>query len=210
MQVRPTVLLALSNRQGFLQSYYDCGGSTGVWVPGSSLHDLGTMVDIEVAFAEEQIVLHARGVVRSKRPSDRGSLRAGIGIDFLPGEHRTRDLILAFARGDKDLVRRRSRRLPVVIDIEADLPRGRRMEVTEDISRDGALVTFANPPGVGTIVPLILRPRDGAEPVEVRAEVRWRRTAERPAVGVRFIFDDPEKAKQLSGLLEHFRTRLAT
>jgi hypothetical protein len=210
MQVRPTVLLAVSNRQGFLQAFYDRGGSTGVWVPGNSLHDLGTQVDIEVAFAEEQIVLHTRGVIRSKRPSDRGNLRAGIGIDFLPGEARTRDLILAFARGNKDLVRRSARRLPVVIDVEVDLPRGRRMEVTEDLSRAGALVTFANPPEVGTIVPLILRPRGGADPVEVRAEVRWRRTAERPGVGVRFLFDDASKQKELVALLEFYRLRLAT
>lgn len=209
MQLRPTVLLAVSNRQAFLQAFYDRGGTTGVWVPGSSMHDLGTQVDIEVAFAEEQIVLHTRGVVRSKRPADRGNLRAGIGIDFLPGELRTRDLILAFAKGNKEFVRRRGRRLPVVIEVEVALPRGRRTETTEDISREGALITFANPPEVGTIVPLVLRPH-GEEPVEVRAEVRWRRTAERPAVGVRFLFDAPSKSKELAALLERYRVRLAT
>jgi hypothetical protein len=210
MQLRPTVLLAVSNRQAFLQAFYDRGGSTGVWVPGKSLHDLGTHVDIEVAFAEEQIVLHTRGVVRSKRPSDRGNLRAGIGIDFLAAESRTRELILAFAKGNKELVRRHSRRLPVVVDVEVHLPRGRRTESTEDLSREGALLTFANPPAVGTMVQLTLRPDGGVTPVEVRAEVRWRRTAERPAVGVRFLFDEPEKAKELASLLETFRLRLAT
>jgi hypothetical protein len=209
MQLRPTVLLAVTNRQAFLQAYYDRNGAAGVWVPGASPHDLGTQVDVEIAFAEEQLVLHTRGVVRAKRPADRGSLRAGIGIEFLAEEHDTRDLILAFANGNRELVRRKSRRLPVVMEIEVDLPRGQRIETTENISRDGALLTFSNPPEVGTVVPLVLRPKGFGAPIPIRGEVRWRRTHARPAIGVRFIFDDPAKIRDIAALVDVFRARLA-
>lgn len=204
MQLRPTVLLALTNRKAFVQCYYDRHGASGVWVPGTSPHDLGAQVDLEIAFAEEQLVLHTRGIVRSKRPVGRGALRAGIGVDFLASERHTRDLVLAFAKGAKELVRRRARRLPVVMAVEVATPTGRRREATEDVSRDGALITHASPPEVGTVIPVVLRPQKDQE-LELRVEVRWRRLQERPAVGVRFIFDDPVQQAAMATLLERLR-----
>ena len=210
MQLRPTVLLAISNRIGFLQAYYDRNGATGVWVPGTSPHDLGTHVDLEIAFADEQVVLHSRGVVRAKRPADRGTLRAGIGVDFLPSEGKTRELILAFANGEKALVKRRSRRLPVVMAVEVTTPNGSSTETTENISRDGALITHGGPVKIGAVVPLLLKPQGYPAPIEVRAEVRWYRADARPAIGVRFIFEDPASLSDLNGLMETLRARLTS
>jgi hypothetical protein len=208
MQLRPTVLLAVSNRKAFLQSYYERNGACGVWVLGPSTHDLGTRVDLEIAFAEEQIVLHSCGVIRAKRPADRGSLRAGIGVDFLASEQQTRELILAFASGRQDLVRRRSRRLPVVMDVEVVTPRGRQNETSENISRDGAMITCASPLEMGSVAPLVLKPV-GMSPIELRGEVRWRRIHERPAIGVRFIFEDPARLREMAALIDVLRARLA-
>ncbi len=208
MELRPTVLLAVTNRQAFLQVYYDNAGASGVWITGASSYDLGTQVDLEIAFAEEQIVLHTRGVVRAKRP-DRGALRAGVSIDFLPGEAKTRELILEFARGRTDLVRRQSRRLPVVMDVDVVTHGRRRLECTEDFSREGALVTHRDPPEPGSVLTIVLKPQ-GHEPIELEAEVRWRRRHERPAIGVRFLFDDLTVAKKVNELFDVFRGRLTS
>jgi hypothetical protein len=210
MQVRPTVLLAISNRKAFLQSYYDRNGTTGVWIPGASAHDLGTQVELEIAFAEERVVLHSRGVVRSKRPADRGHLRAGIGIDFLPSETKTRLLILAFANGQQELMRRRSRRLPVIISVDLSGASGSYAETTENISREGALVTCSDPPELGTVMSVVLKPQGYSTTIQLRAEVRWRRADERPAVGLRFLFDNSAQVRDVNSLLEVLRARLAS
>jgi hypothetical protein len=209
MQLRPTVLLAVTNRRSFMQHYYDRDGTCGIWVTGNTSLDLGAQVDIEIAFAEEQLVLHSRGVVRAKRVADRSNLRAGVGIEFLPSELKTRDLIVSFTNGQADLVRRKSRRLPVVMAVELTLPTGQRTEFTENISREGALVCIADPPGPGTRLTLTLKPQGLDRTFSLAAEVRWRRLNDRPAMGVRFIFDDPTKQRELTVLLDVLRARLA-
>lgn len=210
MQLRPTVLLAVTNRRAFMQCYYQRNDESGVWVNGSFTHELGTHVDLEIAFADEQVVLHTRGIVRAKRPTDRGNLRAGIGIDFLHSETKTRDLLLSFAKGQRDLARRRSRRLPVVMEVEVVSGRSAKTEFTENISRDGALLTFTNPPEVGTVVPITLKPQGHSKTIVLRAEVRWRRVRERPAIGVRFIFEEPSEMREVNSLMEALRARLVS
>ncbi|MBN1960781.1 MAG: PilZ domain-containing protein [Deltaproteobacteria bacterium] len=210
MQLRPTVLLAIPNRSAFLHAYYERDASAGVWVPGNNDFNLGTQVDIEIAFAEEQLVLHSRGVVRSKRLHDHANLRAGIGVEFLASENKTRELILAFAKGEKELARRKSRRLPIVIDVEVTLLKGNKHNcTTENICREGVLVANIGPLPIDSVVKLALKPPGYKNPLFIDAKVRWNRDDDKPAVGFNFLFTTPSSISEIGELLGLLRSRLA-
>ncbi len=187
MQIRPTVLLALTTRRSFLDHYYD-QGAPGLFVPGHTNHPVGADVDLEIAFAEEQMVFHSRALVRSKRLVGRKDMPAGIGVEFHGSERRTRELLLAFANGqDVKVMRRKSRRLPISMQVECTTPDGKRLEITEDLSRDGAFIRTSTPLDVGATIGLRFKPPGSKGTIELRAQVMWRRQSETPGVGVRFV-----------------------
>ncbi len=208
MQIRRCVLLPLPSRRSFLEHYFEQNGSTGVWVFNDTSQPVGVEVDLEIAFAEEQMVFHARGIVRSKRLSGRRTLPAGMAIEFLPSELKTRQIVLDFANGEPlRLVRRASRRFPVALEVEYGDAAGRT--TTEDISRDGAFILGDGLPAVGSRIRLRLKP-EGEPPINVRAEIRWHRTSSRPGAGVRFVFDDADSQRQLTELVNKIKRQLAT
>lgn len=209
VQLRPTVLLPLATRRSFFEAYYEQPTSCGLWVPGNTQRAVGAEVDIEVAFAEDQMVFHSRGIVRAKRLAHRKDLPAGIGIEFLSSELRTRDVIVAFARGQASrLVRRKSRRFPVVLQVEYNGASGAVSEVTEDFSRDGAFIRTAWPREVGAIFNISVVPPN-APAISVRAEVMWQRHVGRSGMGVRFVFDDIKTQQRISEFIDQMKGELA-
>jgi uncharacterized protein (TIGR02266 family) len=209
MQVRPTVLLALTTRRSFLDHYYD-QGAPGVFVPGYVNQSVGAEVDLEIAFAEEQMVFHSRGLVRSKRLVGRKDMPAGIGVEFLSSERRTRELLLKFANGHEvQITRRRSRRLPISLQVECTTPDGKKLEMTEDLSREGAFIRTDAVVPIGTIITVRFKPPGQKTTVSLKAEVMWQRHSERPGIGVRFVLDDSAPQRALAEFIDQVKDKLA-
>jgi uncharacterized protein (TIGR02266 family) len=203
------VLLPLSTRRSFMDHFFDGQQGSGVFVPGHTSRAVGSEVDLEIAFADEQMVFHSRGVVRSKRLVGRRDLPAGVNIEFLASEQNTRDVILAFAKGTPSpLVRRASRRLPIVLPVDLACEAGKSSASTEDISRDGAFIATEVRPKLGSLVELRLRP-PGVKAIRVRAEVRWLRGQGRPGMGVRFVFASDETQRLIAAFLDQVKQQLA-
>lgn len=210
MQIRPSVLLPLRDHRAFLSHYFNQGGIGGVFVPGHLRLASADEVDLEIAFAKEQVTVHARGVVRWKRLSSKKTLPAGIGVEFLETERRTRDLLVDFAEGRSvRLVRRRSRRYPVMLEIDYATDSVFLSDITDDISREGAFVLTDQTVEVGTVLALKLRPPGASTPIKVRGEVRWLQTEGRRGFGVRFIFDRPNAEESVLRLIDEIKQQVA-
>ncbi len=210
IRIRPTVLLPLKEQRTYLDHYFSQGGLGGIFIPGYLKLDAGADVDVEIAFAKEQVTIHTRGIVRWKRMSVAKNLPAGVGVEFHETERRARDLLLDFAEGRVvKLVKRRSRRYPVMVDIEYKSDAVFIADITDDLSRDGAFVRTDYPLDVGTVVALRLKPPGGSGVIEVKGEVRWNRTEGQRGFGVRFIFDRPNAEKEVRDLVERVRAQLA-
>jgi Tfp pilus assembly protein PilZ len=204
------VLLPLRDHRAFLDYYFNQGGIGGVFVPGYVRLASAAEVDLEVAFAKEQVTVHSRGVIRWKRLTDKKSLPAGVGVEFLETERRTRDLLLEFAEGKQvTLNRRRSRRYPVMLEIEYTTNSVFLTDVTDDLSRDGASILTDHDVEVGEIITMRLKP-PGDVGLDVKAEVRWRHLQGRKGFGVRFIFDRPGSEKRVRDLIERIKHQQAT
>lgn len=211
MQIRPSVLLPLRDHTAFLSHYFNQGGIGGVFVPGHLRLASAEEIDLEVAFAKEQVTVHTRGVVRWKRLSGKKTLPAGIGVEFLESERRTRDLLVDFAEGRSvRLVRRRSRRYPVMLEIDYATDSVFLNDITEDISRDGAFILTGHSIEVGTVLALKLRPPGSGAPIDVKGEVRWLQTDGRRGFGVRFIFDRPHAEEAILRLIDGIKQQVAT
>jgi Tfp pilus assembly protein PilZ len=206
LRIRQTVLLPLRDRATFLDHYFKQSGIGGVFVPGYLKLTSAEEVDLEIAFAREQVTMHARGIIRWKRLTDKKILPAGIGVEFLDSERRTRDLLIDFARGRSvKLARRRSRRYPAMLEIEYSHNSVFLTDVTDDLSRDGASIITNHVVEVGEIVQMKLKPTDEFPTIAVKGEVRWQQSEGRKGFGVRFIFEEPGTEERLRELIEQIK-----
>lgn len=202
LTIRPNVLLPLRNARAFLEIYYHQGSMGGVLVQGPHRFNVGDDVDLEFAFAEEGMVFNARGIARWRRLRDQPNLPAGIGVDFLPSERRTRDLLIEFAQGKRvHLIQRQSRRFPVVLVVEYQTDSVFLTDLTDDLSREGAFICSQTLPAVGQVVRMKLKPPGKPDGIGLNAQVMWHSRGERQGFGVRFKVTDTETQGQLEALI---------
>lgn len=201
--VRPSVLLAVRTKASLLDHVQKIGPLGGLWIPGYLHRKVGERVDLEIAFSDDKMLFHSRGVVRWKRLTSHRRLPAGIGVEFLRSEERTRDLLLQFASGEEvGLTQRKTRRFPVKLDVECG---PERPGVTEDLSRLGACILADHPVDVGSVIKLRLKPPGDGDAIDVKAEVVWRR--DELAHGVQFCFDSEEAREALRELIATLKVR---
>jgi Tfp pilus assembly protein PilZ len=209
LRIRPMVFLPLRSHAALADHYlYD--GNGGIFVPGYTNLYSGTVVDLEIAFAREQLSIYSHGVVRWRRASDTRRLPAGIGIELSRLDRRVRDLLRDFAAGrTANLVRRASRRFPVEIELDYSTARDRRLAgTTYDLSRSGAAIIGSRAPAVGTRLQIHIAPPNTPE-LNVAGEVRWWRSADRNLFGVRFLLDDKKVARRVQQLIDRVKQELA-
>ncbi len=210
LRIRPSVLLPLRDHRAFLSHYFHQGGLGGVFVPGHLRLTSAEEVDLEIAFAKEQVMVHVRGVVRWKRLSGKKNLPAGVGIEFLASERRTRDLLVDFGKGRSvRLVKRRSQRYPAMIEIEYATNSIFVCDVTDDLSRDGTFVLTDQQMDIGTVLSLRLKLPGLGDVIDVSGEVRWVQSDGRRGFGVRFIFDRPNAEQLVLRLIDRVKHQIA-
>lgn len=203
----PSVLVALKSPESFLTHYVDKGGNGTIFVPGHLDLPPGAEVGIEVAFSDPALTFSTRGVIRWKRAKASRNLSAGIGVEFLPDEAGTRDLILRFARGEPiPELQQRARRFPALVDIELLIGGARNRVMTGNISLTGLFIHTPRIAEVNSVVPVRLFP--GGDPLSVDTEVRWARNGESSGMGVQFLFDDRATAQHIRAFVAAVRQAL--
>ena len=209
IEIRPTVVVELADRRAFLSCFYHQGSLGGVFVPGHLSLEAGTGVLLELVFVTEQRTLRSRGVVRWKRTRSARNLDAGVGIEFLPQERRTRDLILDFANGRNiQLVQPRARRLPVRLTVQYVTDSVMLSDLTDDISEGGLFILTDDLVAVGTDLTLKLKPPGRLFGIQVKGKVAWRQNEGRRGFGVRFHFEGERTKRRIEDLVERLRQRV--
>ena len=143
------VELALRSRQEFLAGYDATLSHGGVFCPTRRKAVKGATATVKVNLGRRQPPLLIAGRVVWRRPGRHlQKIRAGICVEFLPGEKAKIDYLLDLAKaGDTVRSRRRHERLPVEVPVNWHLPgaaapaRG----VLRDIGRGGAFVKSTRP-----------------------------------------------------------------
>lgn len=214
---RVQLLLPLRNRASFLEMYFSRGtgdgaDAGGLFVPGELDVEPGDEVDVELHFIEEQVRFHTRARVKWKRnDAGRRAIPAGVGIEFLPSEQRTQQLVLRFAEGKESVHHvERERRWAVAVEVQISEP-GRLIAtgLTDDLSEGGCFVLTAAQLAVGASVVLKLKaPGSLFGWLTLPATVAWRRQQSgRNGLGVEFAFDTDRKRERVKRIVHLLRMR---
>ncbi len=203
---KPSVLIPLKSAESFLDYYTERGVGT-LFVPGYVDIPSGTQVVIEVAFSDPALTFSSKGVVRWKRSKASRNLAAGIGVEFLPEEAGTRDLLVKFAKGESiPQLQQRARRFPAQLDLELLMGGAKMRARTQNISHTGAFIASSRLAEVHSVLPVTL---SGPEPISIDAEVMWVRQGDSPGMGVQFLIDERATALHVRKLVELVRQDLA-
>ncbi|MBC7794836.1 MAG: hypothetical protein H7Z43_14115, partial [Clostridia bacterium] len=143
IRIRPTLIYTMPERGLFGSAVLDHGGRTLVFVPGDPGIAPASPIDLRVNFAYQERMFRARGVVRFQRTAKGDHpLPTGMGIELAAYEDGTRDLMLAFSRGDNHAWSERSEpRHPIAHPIAFAAGDMLATEETTDISKSGAFIT---------------------------------------------------------------------
>jgi Tfp pilus assembly protein PilZ len=139
---------------------------------------IGEPVVVSIRLGKRRSPTLVRGQVVWRRPGKHSTkTKAGIGIEFLPGEAQTRDYLASVARGDStEMMSRRHQRLPVELPCLWQVPGALQDNagVLRDIGRGGAFVkTEQQIPDESDVVLKVSPP--GAEiAMPLSARVAWR------------------------------------
>lgn len=206
IEIVPTVIFELPDRQAYLDAYFHQGALGGLFVPGHLMLRPGTEVQLQILFGDAGPTFRARGIVRWRRAQTAGGLVAGIGVEFLDSEKSTRDLLLEYAHGrEVRVLQRRARRLPVRLQVEYATASAFLTDMTDDISEGGVFILSDDPPEVGAEVKLRLKPPGRFFAIKLRGEVAWRKVGDRSGFGVRFIFDKATTERKIRELVDDLR-----
>ena len=207
--MRPLVLLPVADRHSLAQFYAVASQHPVLRVPGFTRLDLGEPIDCGISLGQEGVKLQYPGVVASKCLAPHPGRPLGIEVALLQSPDGTRDLIERLLAGEViPPVGRHSWRYHAEIGVEWALDTEPQLDALEDISLEGAAIRSLRDPDLGCRLPLRLQAAQGA-PIEVAAEVRWRRQGERPAFGVRFRFSDAQERDRVRELVERIKTASA-
>ncbi|MBI3178746.1 MAG: PilZ domain-containing protein [Deltaproteobacteria bacterium] len=200
---RTTLLLSFARAQDLEDVYVNTGPAGALDIPGRADAVVGEVVDLEIAFIDDLMVFHALGLVRERRMGMVRGRPAGILIELLPREARTRDIILDFARGrNRSFVRRRPRRYPVQMEVEMALDNTFVRVQIHDLNREGAFLLTQDLLDSGTLVALRFPGAQGKPPLTINAEVAWRQTSPKRGIGVRFLVGEEGKQEEIDRLVD--------
>ena len=161
----------------FLDRYLSDLPRGGLFIPTRKLATIGEAVVVSLRLGPRGGSVLMRGTVAWRRPGKhRTKTQAGMGIEFLESEIKTRDYLLAVARGEAMVMSaRRHQRLPLDFPVLWQVP-GARQEnvgVLRDIGRGGAFVMTEQSLDGGTDVVLKMAPPGAEVAMPVSARIAW-------------------------------------
>jgi uncharacterized protein (TIGR02266 family) len=190
----------------FLDHYQSSFLYGGVFYPTRKIIEPGELVVLDVRMPALPDYTLIRGMVAWHRRGRRSQgTRAGLGIEFLASEQKTRDYVLALARGTLEPdSKRRHRRLPTEIRVDWRIPNesDRHLSYVEDIGAGGLFLRTRKQPAEGTSVVVELVPPGATAPQIIEGRVAW--TSDAPGsegVGVEFRCRDIGGMRRLRELV---------
>jgi hypothetical protein len=208
LRVRPMVLLPVADRFSFYDQYFPESSHGRLRVPGFTRLEVGQAVDCGISFDKEHVIMQSPGRVVSKALVPLAEAPLGIEVELLAGEIPSRALIERFASGQESVPgRRRSWRYHADIQVELSFDGATQSGAVEDISLDGMSIRSGLAPDCGARVSLRLTLTSGA-PIQIPAEVRWRREGAEPMLGVEFRFERSEDREAIQALITTIRREI--
>lgn len=200
--------MPLRNRSQLFEVYYHQDGQDGVFVEGEVDFRVGEVLFVEINFLEEQRAFRIKGSVSWRRlASGRQNLTPGIGVSFDEKERGTRDLILDFARGREiTFTARESQRLPASMSISYASDSQFLTDMVDDFSAGGVFIATDEVLDKGTELEIKLRPPGYLLGLKVKGQVAWTaRFGARRGMGIKFIFENDRKRRQVAQVVEKLR-----
>jgi type IV pilus assembly protein PilZ len=197
----------------FLGSYLPSLPHGGIFFPTRDPLPLGENVMVEIRFPELTDRMVVRGqVVWRQAGRHRQKIRAGVGIEFLAGEAKKRDFLLAMARGEMnaEVAQRKFRRVPVEwrVDWRVKEERVQFSAVLDDIGAGGAFLRTPRLQDEGTALVIDLLPPGAAAPLSIEARVAWTRGGSgEEGVGVEFRCRDTGGLRRLKELVRRLESQ---
>jgi Tfp pilus assembly protein PilZ len=167
----------LRSSKEFLSSFQANLGEGGIFCPTRKKIPVGGHVVVKVRLGRRQPPVMLQGRVAWRRPGRHlQKIRAGIGIEFLPGERQKCDYLMKLAKGgESSKSRRRYERIPVDLNINWR-PLGATDSIAgklRDIGRGGAFVRTAAPVNGDVQVVLEIAPPGAEIPMAFTGRVAW-------------------------------------
>lgn len=171
----------------------------GLFVAGGEHVAAGERVSVRVDVGQETFQLRGRVVWRRMRPGGR-FMRKGAAVAFDQDQGKAVKRLFALAREPvASIARRETPRRPVALTIKYHSKPG----MLRDLSLGGLRIHAANPPAVGEVVKISLRPPRALLPLKLEAIVVWSEPAGHdPGFGVRFTKTTPRDKRRLQRLLD--------
>lgn len=205
---KSTVLVPLRHRGSFLHHFIPGDGHGGVAFPTMAHLPLGTQVDLELTFMQEQRSYRLKGTVKFFGPPAEEGGPPTVGVAFMPSEKPTLDLVLAFADGkDVAFTERSDTRYPVALQISYKADAAFITDMTDDVSFSGAFIVTERDIPLGTLLPLKLRVPGSLFPVRLHGEVVRQRKEPPAGVGVRFVLDNERTRRRMEMLVEKLKAK---
>jgi hypothetical protein len=200
--VRPTLVFTMPERGLFGSALVDQHGRTLVFVPGESAVAVASPVDVQVSFTHQARMFRLRGVVRYERKAKKHSLPSGVGVELDMYEDATRDLILAFSRGDNhEWTERSEPRFPIAHPIAFAAGDMLATETTTDISKSGAFITTKVAVKEGAQLDIKMKPEGELFALRFGAQV-LRVDRKRGGIAVSFLFPSPHVQQRFEAFID--------
>jgi len=205
---RPAVLVALRNRQAFLDQFLPGDGHGMLLVPGNTHHLPGEAVTLELNFLAEQKNFRIRGVVKwREEPGAKSGPAGGVGVEFLESERPVRDLVLTFVEGREiRFVERTDHRFPVSLQIAYKTDSTFITDYTDDVSQGGAFIVTEKMLPMGSTVPLKVKVPGSLLPLKLMGVVCWTKRGPQGGMGVKFVFDSERQKKKVETLVAQLKS----
>jgi Tfp pilus assembly protein PilZ len=196
----------IKNAREFHASYQPSGGHGGVFCPTRSKLQVGDPVQVRVRLGRRQPPMLIFGRVAWRRPGRHLlKIRAGIGVEFLPGEQAKCDYLLEMARAGSSMhSRRRHERIPVDLPITWR-PLGSNEGLKgqlRDVGRGGAFVLSPATVPYESQVVLEIAPPGAEVPMAFIGRVAWTgRTGDENVFGIEWRARDAGGGRRIKELV---------
>jgi Tfp pilus assembly protein PilZ len=167
----------IKNVREFRASYQPSGGNGGVFCPTRRKLQVGDLVQVKIRLGRRQPPMLIHGRVAWRRPGRHLlKIRAGIGVEFLPGEQAKCEYLLEMAGSGASMhSRRRHERIPVDLPITWR-PVGSNVGLQgklRDVGRGGAFVLSPATVPFQSRVVLEIAPPGAEIPMAFIGRVAW-------------------------------------
>jgi Tfp pilus assembly protein PilZ len=201
----------IKNVREFLTGYQPSNGNGGVFCPTRDKLQVGDLVSVKVRLGRRQPPMIVFGRVAWRRPGRHLlKIRAGIGVEFLPGEQAKCEYLLEMARSGASIhSRRRHERIPVDLLITWR-PVGSNEGLQgklRDVGRGGAFVLSPATVPHGSQVVLEIAPPGAQVPMAFIGRVAWTgKAGEENVFGIEWRARDAGGGRRIKELVRRLTT----